>query len=237
MSHPTDKLPPSVKPLLDAASCHWLEQRVRPSIRGEAHLYSMMPDGFESYARILHPAYWQGSDVPLRWAEVAAQAGTVLHPGAHYEKLAGSNTGHLVDPLQGRLPEAEARVLVSILGNFTESNDCGLLIWEGYASMKEIQKEAATIRLPRRVYRLYGGTLDSVLELLDEGQPIDGPNLWWPEDQAWCCATDIDDFSTYVGGSRPCIGEILASCLETFGISSDARIDRQADTINPEVPT
>ena len=38
----------------------------------------------------------------------------------------------------------------------------GLLIWEGYASMKEIQKEAATIRLPRRVYGLYGGTLDAV---------------------------------------------------------------------------
>ena len=70
------------------------------------------------------------------------------------------------------------------------------------------------------------------LELLDEGQPVDGPNLWWPEDRAWCCATDIDHVSSYVGGSRAFIGEILASCLETLEVAADARIDRQADTIN-----
>ena len=52
MSHPTDKLPPSVQPLLDASWAHWLVQRVRPSIRGEAHLYSLLPDGFAAYARI-----------------------------------------------------------------------------------------------------------------------------------------------------------------------------------------
>ena len=27
------------------------------------------------------------------------------------------------------------------------------------------------------------------------------PSIWWPEDRAWCVATDIDLFDTYVGGS------------------------------------
>ena len=36
------------------------------------------------------------------------------------------------------------------------------------------------------------------------------PNIWWPEDHAWCVATDIDLFDTYVGGSRECIKAILS---------------------------
>lgn len=210
----------------------WLEQRVRPSARGEAHLYSLMPDGFEAYAHILHPAYQHGGDDPVRWSEIAGLVGTTLHPWADFEKLAGSRIGDWDDPSMGQLPEVEARELVEILRHFTTTDDCCLAIWEGYTSMKAFQKEAVQVSLPHRVYGLFGGALDSVLELLDEGKPIDGPNLWWPRDQAWCCATDIDDVSTYVGGSLACISEILASGMETFEVSPDDRIDMGADTIN-----
>ena len=37
------------------------------------------------------------------------------------------------------------------------------------------------------------------------------PNLWWPDDRAWCVATEIYGYSTYMGGSRPCIDAVLAS--------------------------
>jgi hypothetical protein len=35
------------------------------------------------------------------------------------------------------------------------------------------------------------------------------PNLWWPDDQAWCVGTEIDLMSTYVGGSRGCVRAIV----------------------------
>jgi len=41
-------------------------------------------------------------------------------------------------------------------------------------------------------------------------------NLWFPADQSWCVATEIDLAWTYIGGSRRCVASILAdSRLET----------------------
>jgi hypothetical protein len=36
------------------------------------------------------------------------------------------------------------------------------------------------------------------------------PDLWWPEDRAWCVGGDTDLKSTYVGGSEACIASLLA---------------------------
>ena len=59
------------------------------------------------------------------------------------------------------------------------------------------------------------------------------PNIWWPEDRAWCVATDIDSFDTYVGGSKPCIEQVLVHPdLEALPIAVDARIDYIGDAIN-----
>jgi hypothetical protein len=38
----------------------------------------------------------------------------------------------------------------------------------------------------------------------------DGPNLWWPEDRAWCVASEIDHSYSYVAGSAELINELLA---------------------------
>ena len=63
------------------------------------------------------------------------------------------------------------------------------------------------------------------------------PNLWWPADQAWCVVTDIDLMSSYVGGSRACIGEVLACPgLEAVAASPGDPTSHAADTINPLPP-
>jgi hypothetical protein len=36
-------------------------------------------------------------------------------------------------------------------------------------------------------------------------------NLWWPDDRAWCVATEIDLAWTYVGGPAALIGDVLAN--------------------------
>jgi hypothetical protein len=59
------------------------------------------------------------------------------------------------------------------------------------------------------------------------------PNIWWPEDRAWCVATEIDSFDTYVGGNEACIERILACRgLEALPATIEARFDLRADTIN-----
>ena len=59
------------------------------------------------------------------------------------------------------------------------------------------------------------------------------PNIWWPKDRAWCVATDIDLFDSYVGGTEDCIKAILNNpALEALPTTPDARVDLLADEIN-----
>jgi hypothetical protein len=61
----------------------------------------------------------------------------------------------------------------------------------------------------------------------------DGPNIWWPDDRAWCIASDIDLATTYVGASARCIERLLgADRLEVLPVSLDDRVDINADVIN-----
>jgi len=60
------------------------------------------------------------------------------------------------------------------------------------------------------------------------------PNLCWPDDRAWCVATEIDLPETYVAGSEDCIERIQADDqLEAMRMGADARVDIDADTLNP----
>jgi len=64
-------------------------------------------------------------------------------------------------------------------------------------------KNAPLVRLPAREYLLYRGRPDQVAGWMD------GPNLWWPADRAWCVASEIDLPWTYIGGSKMLIADVL----------------------------
>ena len=51
----------------------------------------------------------------------------------------------------------------------------------------------------------------AALPSLTDSQDDHSPNLWWPDDRAWCVATEIDLAWTYVGGSAALISDVLAS--------------------------
>ena len=54
------------------------------------------------------------------------------------------------------------------------------------------------VRLPHRNYFLYRGPVDAAL-VGKPGIPLaQSANLWWPEDRAWCVASEIDLPWTYV---------------------------------------
>lgn len=59
-------------------------------------------------------------------------------------------------------------------------------------------------------------------------------NLWWPEDRAWCVATEIDFLSTYVGGSAAAVAAVLADDdLEALAAQPGDAVTEDSDRHNP----
>jgi hypothetical protein len=62
--------------------------------------------------------------------------------------------------------------------------------------------------LPWRDYVLFVGPL-AALHSLVESQDGQTPNLWWPDDGAWCVGTEIDLPWTYIADSAALITDLL----------------------------
>ena len=233
------------EPLDDVSPGRWLEERLwtwgSGSGRQGVNLGCLVPAGFEAYARVLHPALrWTEHGLqPVRWSEVASQNGTTVHPLMHFHRIARIPWPQDPDwgsaPPTAALPTVEGDRLVKILRSFTATPDnCYLALWEGYG-VSELNALAGRpqMRLTARNYFLFEGPIGKVMwmSIGDYWQP---PNIWWPKDQAWCVATEIDSDSTYIGGSQRCIERVLGDAeLEAFPIAIDARIDHGGDIINP----
>jgi hypothetical protein len=76
--------------------------------------------------------------------------------------------------------------------------------------------------------------------LLFRGRPRDaegwehGPNLWWPDDHAWCVASEIDLPYTYVGGPPELVDAILRHpAIEALPARDTDGISHSSDKINP----
>jgi hypothetical protein len=103
----------------------------------------------------------------------------------------------------------------------------------------QFRLDGGRVILPGRNYLLFEGPLASVpdfgywTEWPDGRRSFDreSPNIWWPEDLAWCVATEIDLDSTYVGGSERLIADLLSDPrVEAMRVRAD---DDCGDTINP----
>jgi hypothetical protein len=93
------------------------------------------------------------------------------------------------------------------------------------------------VSLPQRDYFLLEGPLDAATELgwLLGGRSFvpQSPNLFWPDDRAWCVATEIDLDSTYIGGSSALIRDVLADDhLEALEVSIDDSVWANSDEVN-----
>ncbi len=221
-------------PAEDAAPAGWLGQRLlRPwsSPDGGNPVGSIVPTGFEAYARVMHsPDPASG----VTWADVAAATGRTAHPLMEWHRITrpAARSGRAWDrsrgePSEGEPSEDELRAPASVLRRFTETPEqCWFCSWVGFGGTTE---RGAEVLLPGREYFLsYGAITDATTF-------ENAPNLWWPKDRAWCVATEIDLLATYVGGSRDCIQALLdAEALEVFSVSVEDRVDADADTINSE---
>lgn len=196
----------------------WILDRLHPFARDVG---SFVPDGFAAYARILHPA-WHAGRADVRWADVASATGAPLGPTTRFEDIAG-NAG-VQEPVSGTLTREQIDALVDLLADATSGpGSCWFGVWEGYGWMRLDPPPTPRVQVPERPMVLYRGPLVAATALAAT-PAAQSPNLWWPDDRAWCVASEIDHHSTYVGGDRNLIDRVLGDPrLEAFPV-------RPADT-------
>ena len=239
--------PDGAELLKDVAPAGWIAERLWRGTRQTGTLVGcVIPEGFEAYARIFHPAEQYNASErswsKVRWATVASWNGKVVHsqmefsPIANLDPLRYDSPSWGTRPGDGALPEDECGHLLGVLKEFTATPErCYSGIWHGYAKLNNpFHLKWPTLEIPGadRKYFILRGPLDGVMSFY-EWIWYQSPNLWWPEDRAWFVATEIDFNNTFVGGSAACIERVLAHPeLEALPIAIDARVDAYGDTIN-----
>ncbi|MFD3513341.1 hypothetical protein [Streptomyces sp. NPDC058657] len=204
----------------------------------------MCTPGFPAYARVLHPAVLDGR--PVRWDEVAracpgdrrAVSGEtwwyeLVGADAPYADEEQAGLPGVWDEMawEGPMPPPVAALLASALSRCTRTPErCWYGLWNGYGTF-EWGTAVPTFPTPHRDRVLLSGPLADVTSPAGDapdgsaGDHIELPDLWWPEDRAWCVGGGTELKSTYVGGSEACIAALLAvPGLEVHPVDPGARV-------------
>lgn len=226
---------------------------------------SLVPVGFEAYARVFHPAYrfvatehdagpgacrvetgrgpmWERE---VRWSEVAAANGRVAHAVMEWVSITGDWRYYNNDtqpglwdqmPTEGSFPRRQIERLISVLRKHTATADrCWFAVWDGYGNLPFEPRGIRKVQMPQRPMLLFAGPLCAAATSLADDPWEQSPSLWWPDDRAWCVATDVDLMTTYIGASRRCIDDLIASPnMEALEVTIDQDITYDADKVNPE---
>lgn len=262
-------VPHGFTPASDASHADWIVHTLKPWGKDRVRLWSFLPDAFESYARVLHPAYRvSGNAGTVRWANLAARNDVRLGPATGFRKVSGVDPNDqaawdAAAPNEGTLEREQIADLAELLAASTRRADrCWLGAWEGWGSWRpgssatlvafrddastgaDVEAERGSaldrttqdapeidlaaiprVEIPSRAYFLFSARLRDI-PTFEVGGWHQAPNIWWPDDRAWCVVTEIDGFSTYVGGTAPCIAALLASeAVEAIEVSADVPMD------------
>lgn len=207
---------------------------------GRAQAFGL-PQGFDAYARILHPAFRGHGEEEreVTWAEVAEWSERDLDPTSSFEDIATRTDGTTwrtvgQPPWDGESFSTAPHSLISLLGDFTSTPQLSWsCLWVGYGGLDVREVAAHELVHLFHDYLLFSGPLENVPVLNLDGWR-QGASYWWPDDRSWCVSTDIDDHSTYVGGTWKCVARVLEEpTLEAFPASLHDRDGREG----PRDPT
>ena len=229
----------------DVSAGDWVEEglsRFADGHRGTL-VGDVVPPVFEAYARVFPPAHRRtgpaaGEVEPITWGEVAEANGRTAHPLMEWDFITpavsrGRGQPGLWDeaPETGKLDGPTARALIAVLTPFTTTADqCWFAIWEGNTLLDDVRDHAGRMQAGWMGMFLIA---DAITAAENRFRTLLAPNLWWPQDRAWCVATNIDLMASYVGGSRRCVEAILASPeLEAFEVAPEMSVQWDSDTVN-----
>jgi len=162
-------------------------------------------------------------------------------------------------PPDGNLPAKLLRILCATLAEHTSTPDsCWFCLWDGYGwlhgspsvvifgpsgsvpvppAFPDEVLHGPRVRLPGRDYLLFAGPLAAAPEL-GWTDPYgvflpQSPNLFWPQDRAWCVASEIDLFCTLVAGSEALAEALVGDPrLEAWRVHPADPIAFDSDQIN-----
>ncbi|MGW3561636.1 hypothetical protein ACWDNT_30720 [Streptomyces sp. NPDC000963] len=197
----------------------WLTERA-PGDGGLGTVAGVAAPGFAAYARILHPASLD--ERPVRWAAVAAAHGRAMTPATDWHELIGADPSYHnaseyglpgvwdEHPAEGPTPPDVARALIPVLARHTRTPEqCWFGLWNGYGRWDF--DRFPSFETPGRDEVLLAGTLADAVSPVSLDEFAELPDLWWPQDRAWCLGGDVDLVSTYIGGSRELVADLLAA--------------------------
>src|SRR3954447_13473865 len=137
----------------DVRETEWLEPLLAARDSDPPIVGFIVPSGFASYARLLHPAQrFLGRSaeqrVPLRWSEIAKARVKTMHPEVElaalidtpnvfdyeYWKAISTGGGEWFPPYEW-LGEIDALTLVALLRSSTASTDGWFMLWDGYGDL------------------------------------------------------------------------------------------------------
>lgn len=158
----------------ELAPAEWVQSRVVTFGEG---VRSLIPDVYQAYARILHPAYLGMR--PVRWETVAAATGTIMHRLAQFGNLTrihqwdhrGPDQPSVWDrpPEEGNLPGSVWPPLVDLLRPHTTTPEsCWFGAWEGWGDIR-FPDEAPRFTLPARAYFLLSGPIEAIGDTVGGG--------------------------------------------------------------------
>ena len=220
----------------DIAPAAWIRGRLHPSARDVG---SFVPEGFEAYVRLLHPAYRDGE--PVTWRRIADANGCTIHSEMQFGNIAGSWQSSrnpelwTQPPRPGTLPPELARALVGVLRSHTRSSEqCWFAVWVGWG-LPGTQAGLPQLVTSRREYYLAGGPLDDALRgVYGESFGYQSASMWWPEDRSWFVSTEVDLAYTYVGGTRECVTAVAGHPkIEAVSARLTDGVTWDSDKVNP----
>lgn len=254
----------------DVSPARWIVDSIHPFAQDVG---SIVPEGFNGYVRIFHPASRREGDgtVPVRWSEVAEANGRIAHPEMQWPTIANPHSNSTQPgvwdhvPNEGSLPAELIPEFVEVLRRHTSTPDrVWFAVWNGYSGLPfddsgigttdlsawpqsriepgrrlraveahQPPPSAPTFELPGRAFWLLSGPIEAASESLGRWRWEQSANLWWPEDRAWCVATEIDFSWTYVGGTESLIDELLANpALEAMRAEISHGVTWDSDHLN-----
>jgi hypothetical protein len=135
----------------DLSPSAWILPRLLPSVLIGAKgtpVASVVPGGFEAYARIFHPADRSGGRLPqVTWRDVTEWSGRVYHPTMQWGQISipiaptADVPPFVGPPRRGHLSSELCSALYGFLSawssgwSFSTVTNCWLGIWEGWGSL------------------------------------------------------------------------------------------------------
>ena len=220
----------------------WIIEGVLPFASGAVG--SLVPVVFESYGRVFHPARLRSGAV-VRWDTVAAWAGRTMHALAQFGPLSPPRDDTVVGarpfelrPDDGALPFLALRSLCDVLASHTTTpSACLVGVWEGRGWPELRRFQTLRLQLPERLFIVLEGPIDAVEHLgwshFNGSFVREAPSIIWPADRAWFISTDVDQDSTYLGGTIDLVEALVADDrLEVWRVDPRDPITADGDTIN-----